>query len=351
MRRKLIRRRIMRSGLLFSNIVILLIVLVFVLQSNKPQISPTPSLLRSNSISAANLNPVDQLSSANIALTVARLNSLPETTAITNQAQTQQADMAITSSDSGVVTKPQVVSTTLKSKDNIITYTAQDGDTFASLAIKFGVTSDTIRWSNPSVAFSLTAGTKLIIMPLNGLAYTVKAGDTVESLATKFSVSKDQIVLFNDTELSGLKEGELIGIPNGSQAVLVNYYGFGYSASWGGPVYGSNGYSFGYCTWYVANQVNVPNNWGDAYSWATYARSSGWNVSSNPTVNAIAQTPAGWRGHVAVVKAINPDGTIWISEMNAYGLDPQTKTKPTGGWGIEDLRLVSASSFPNYISH
>ncbi len=340
MRRKAIRRRVMRSGLLLSNIFVLLIVIFFVLQSTKPQVKATPSILN-NTAATANLNPVDQLSSANIALTVARLNSLPETTAITNQAQTQQADMAINSSDSGIVVKPQVVGTQLKSKDNIITYTALAGDTFATLAVKFGVTSDSIRWSNPTVAYSLAAGNVLVIPPVNGLVYTVKTGETVDSLATKFKANKDTIINDNNTELAGLQPGEQILIRNGSQTALTTFYGYGYSSSWGGPSYGSNGYDYGYCTWYVANQVNVPSNWGNASSWAYYARVSGWNVTSTPTVGAVAQTPyaAFGLGHVAVVKKVNDDGTIVVSEMNQVR------------WNVEDTRTVAASEFPNYLAH
>ena len=341
MRRKVVRRRVVRSGLLLSNILVLLAVLIFVLQSSKPQLTATPSILHNTSRSATKLNPVDQLSSANIALTVARLNSLPETTAITNQAQTQQADMAISSSDGSVLTKPQVVNTALKSKADIINYTTLAGDSFPSLAIKFGVTSDSIRWSNPNVAYSLSAGNVIVIPPVNGLVYTVKAGETVDSLATKFKANKDSIINDNNTELSGLQPGEQILIRNGSQVALTTFYGYGYSSSWGGPSYGSNGYDYGYCTWYVANQVNVPSNWGNASSWAYYARVSGWNVTSTPTVGAVAQTPyaAFGLGHVAVVKKVNDDGTIVVSEMNQVR------------WNVEDTRTVAASEFPNYLAH
>jgi len=340
MRRKIVRRRVIRSGLLLSNIFILLLVTIFVLQSSKPQVSATPAILH-NTQAAANLNPVDQLSSANIALTVSRLNSLPETTAITNQAQTQQADMAISSSDGNVLSKPQVVNTQNKSKDDIKSYTVLEGDTFASLAVKFGVTSDSIKWSNATLAYSLAVGNVLVIPPVNGLVYTAKVGDTVDSLATKFKANKDSIISDNNTELAGMQPGEQILIRNGSQVALTTYYGYGYSSSWGGPSYGSNGYDYGYCTWYVADNVNVPSNWGNASSWAYYARLSGWSVTSVPTAGAIAQTPyaAFGLGHVAVVRKVNPDGTIIVSEMNQVR------------WNVEDTRTIAASEFPNYISH
>lgn len=352
MRRKAVRRRVMRSGLLLSNILMLVMILVFVLQYSGPKNTVVPSVLAGTTSASATLNPVDQLSSANIALTVARLNSLPETTAIANQAQSQLADMAIASSDNAVLSKPQIVKTDLKSKNDIISYTVVAGDSFTSLATQFGVTSDSIRWSNPSVAYNLTAGTKLVIPPVNGLVYVVKPGDTIDSLAARFKANKDQIIRFNDTELSGLKVGEQIGIPNGTQIFYTGAYSSGFDLSWGGPSYGSNGYSYGYCTWYVANQVSVPSNWGNASSWAYYARLSGWTVSPTPTVGAIAQTPYSISplGHVAVVRQVNADGTIWVSEMNSSGQVSMTNDDHVYGWGVVDWRKAPASSFQNYIT-
>jgi len=98
--------------------------------------------------------------------------------------------------------------------------------------------------------------------------------------------------------------------------------------------------------------VAVPTNWGNAATWAYYGRQSGWNVSSNPSVGAIAQTPyaAGGQGHVAVVRAVNGDGTIWVSEMNSFGQKSITDSTPYGGWDRTDWKIVSTSHFPNYIS-
>jgi surface antigen len=116
------------------------------------------------------------------------------------------------------------------------------------------------------------------------------------------------------------------------------------SFPWGaGPIYGYNGYDYGYCTWYVATQIAVPSNWGNASSWSYYASLSGWHVSSTPTVGAIAQTPyaAGGLGHVAVVNAVSADGTqIQYRDMNGIA-----------GWGrVGYSGWVSASRYPHYIT-
>lgn len=293
-------------------------------------------------------NPLDQLSSADIAQTVAQVNSLPETTAIANQAQSQAADLAIASTNNNVITKPQVVSTTLSHSD-IKTYISQAGDTVSSLAAKFGVTSDSIRWSNNlSAADAINPGTSLSIPPVNGIVYTVKPGDTATSLAAQFGANADQIVAYNDAEINGLTPGARIVIPNATRnnsaatAATISAAGLGGGGwLWGsGPIYGYNGYDYGYCTWYVATQIPVPANWGNASTWAYYAALSGWHVSTTPTVGSIAQTAAGGEGHVAIVTAVNPDGSIQVRDMNGIA-----------GWGRVGYGPKSASAFQHYITH
>lgn len=303
-----------------------------------------PSVSSNQSIAtAADINPLDQASSADIALTVAQVSNLPEYTAVDNQAQTASANEAMASTADNVVTKPEVVTTALKSRADISEYTTVAGDTVASLAQKFGVTSSSIMWSNGLTSSTLTAGKHLVIPPVNGIVYTVKSGDTAASLAQKYGANQQQIIAYNDAEISGLKVGEQIIIPNG-QVQTASYSSLAsYASSWGGPTYGYNGYDYGYCTWYVASQIAVPSNWGNASSWAYYASMSGWNVSTTPTVGSIAQTAlaAGGEGHVAIVDGVN-GGMVHIRDMNNYG--------DGGGWGRVGSGWVSASSFQHFIT-
>lgn len=334
-KRRVVRRRAVRFGLVAANVLVLGVILAFVIQH--PHTSSQP-------ISAGSpaANPLDQLSSVDIAQTVAQLNSLPETVAIANQAQSQAAEVAIASSDNNVVSKPQVVDTALKSRADIQNYVTQAGDTIASLAAKFGVTSQSILWSNGLAGGTVAAGTHLVIPPVSGIVYTVKPGDTPATLASKFSANAAQIIAYNDAEIAGLQSGEQIIIPNATQAsAATTAANVASGFPWGsGPVYGSNGYDYGYCTWYVATQVAVPANWGNANTWAYYARLSGWNVSKTPAIGAIAQTSAGWEGHVAVVSGVNPDGSIQIRDMNGLA-----------GFGRVGYGSVPASTFQNFITH
>lgn len=82
-----------------------------------------------------------------------------------------------------------------------------------------------------------------------------------------------------------------------------------------------NTYARGYCTWYAkSRRPNMPNNLGNANTWAQRARAQGMSVSSTPRVGAIATTTGGSLGHVAYVERVNNNGTVTVSEMNWKGL-------------------------------
>ena len=206
-----------------------------------------------------------------------------------------------------------------------------------------GVTSESLRWSNSLNSDTVNAGQKLVIPPVNGIIYTVRIGDTPDTLAQKYRANKDQIIAYNDAEINGLKIGERIIIPNGQIQAPV-YTGSSYSAGFSfgsSPVYGFNGYDRGWCTWYAASRVAVPNNWGNANTWDNLAPSSGWIVSGTPRVGAVGQTDRGGLGHVAYIEAVNAEGTmIKYSDMN--GLAGFNRVGTTADW-------VSASKFEHYI--
>lgn len=330
------RRRLSRWGIVVGNLFLLLAVGIFVVTNRS--VSQT---VRSNNINgavstASSLpNPLDQLSSAQIALNVAQMTKMPELTPIRNQADSDSLLLSVVPNDTTVLAKPQVVATAEKSRKDIIHYTVQSGDSVGSLADKFHITADSIRWSNNLAGNNLSVGTAISIPPVNGIVYTVKSGDTPASLAQRYHADEGLIITYNDAEVNGLVPGEQVIIPNGHVQPVITYGAF-YAT------YGGNGYDYGYCTWYVASRIAVPTNWGNANTWALYAALSGWTVSSTPKAGGIAQTSAGWEGHVAVVEAVSSDGTMLkYSDMNGLA-----------GWGrVGYSDWVPASSFQHYIYH
>lgn len=272
-------------------------------------------------------NPLDTLSSADIALSVARITKIPEQVQVANHADTVNAQLTVTPADDVVVAQPQIISTGLKSRADIRSYTVKEGDSVASVAKKFNITSDTIRWSNAISGDSLQPGQTIIISPVSGIVYTVKSGDTIDDLIVKYRVDRAQFVSFNDLESGNLPVGERIVLPDGQQPVVrrsvsATSRSYAYSNAGFEAIYGYNGYTYGYCTWHVANRRaasgrGLPANLGNAISWYYRARSGGLSVGSTPRAGAVLwHANLGGLGHVGYVESVNGDGSVNVSDMN-----------------------------------
>lgn len=340
------KRQTVRYGLLLGNALLLGGIIAFVAHGAGSASNSLASPLAATANQTAVSNPLDQLSSADIAANLARATSLPEATAVTNQADTVSAELAITPAGTSLVAKPQVIETTIKSRYDIKDYVVQNGDTVTSVATKFNVTSDSIRRSNGIAGDALTPGNKIVIPPINGIVYTVKSGDTAQTVAAKYNANADQITAFNDAEIGGLRVGERILIPNGQQQTVSTspYASSSYAGSFLGSAvatYGGNGYDYGYCTWWVANrriQVGrpLPTNLGDAYTWPTRAAMEGLSTGTKPAAGAAMWFPEAYPGHIAYVESVNDDGSAVISEMNHLG------------WAVKDTRTIPDASSGAY---
>lgn len=93
-----------------------------------------------------------------------------------------------------------------------------------------------------------------------------------------------------------------------------------------------NAYPWGQCTWWSYERrhqlgLSTGSHFGDARSWGASAQALGYWVDNQARavgdvlVFAPGQEGAhGYYGHVAIVEAVNPDGSIRISESNVEGL-------------------------------
>lgn len=337
------RKKAIRYGLLTANLALLVGVITFVISSpTSGQVGRQNALAVSSDISAA--NPLDELSSADIAAHVANLTQLDEARSVATNADSVNAQLSISPADDKIIAKTQVVATETKSIKDIKTYIVQPGETITSIAEKFGITSNTIRWSNGLSGNAVDAGKELVIPPVNGLVYTVKSGDTADSLAIRYNSNKQAIIEFNDTEVTGLVVGQRIMIPDGVQPVtrtaMVGASGF----AWGGyaPIYGGNGYDYGYCTWWAAvrraqSGRPVPSNLGNASTWKILGQRAGLGVGNTPAAGAVIWTPPrDYYGHVGYVESMNADGSVNVSEMNVVG------------WGRVSYKTLTAEQAAAY---
>lgn len=245
----------------------------------------------------------------------------------------------------GKLEKPNI--TNIGASRGVIEYTVEDGEDVGTIAAKYGVSADDIRWSNGLKNTDVAAGTVLYIPSISGIVYTVKSDDTVESIADKYGSNAAEIIALNDLEISGVSEGMKIVIKGGSlpeterpeyvapvrrttttttasnnytytylgnSSVRQNIEVVGYFYNLGGPWY-----TPGQCTqwaWYKRQDLPLL---GNANAWARNAAAAGYLVNRTPSAGSIIQTTAGWYGHVGYVEAVNSDGSIVVTEMN-YGI-------------------------------
>lgn len=302
------------------------------------QASPSVDQVAAADVAASVAESADMLVSANVASLAVSLNS--------------KTDLAQT--DDTFISKPQIISQATGRK-GVISYETKEGDSVKTVAAAFGISEDTVRWANNLTSDSLNPGTKLTIPSVTGVLYTVKDGDDAGKLADKYKADKDRIITFNDAELTGLKVGSQIVIPDG---VLPENERPGYVAPTAYAAYTSvvsssvsiasisstavsgNGYAYGYCTYYAYNRraelgKPIGGYWGNAVTWAAMAAAVGYSVDHNPRAGDVMQNGGGY-GHVAIVERVNEDGSLYLSEMNYVG------------WNIISNRTVPASAVGAY---
>lgn len=107
-----------------------------------------------------------------------------------------------------------------KPRDKIVEYTVEKGDTISTVADKFGVTENTIRWENGLSGDSIRVGTTLKILPVSGIAHKVSPGDTVYTVAEKYGSSAQKVVDFPFNEFASLETfalvaGQMLIVPDG----------------------------------------------------------------------------------------------------------------------------------------
>ncbi len=111
-----------------------------------------------------------------------------------------------------------------KVRDSVIDYQVQGGDTVASIAQKFGVSVDTIRWQNNLTKDKIKVDQTLKILPVTGVAHKVVKGDTVYSIAKRYDSESQAVVdfpfnSFSNDETFELAIGQTVIVPDGVMPV------------------------------------------------------------------------------------------------------------------------------------
>jgi murein DD-endopeptidase MepM/ murein hydrolase activator NlpD len=118
-------------------------------------------------------------------------------------------------------------------RSEVIQYEVKSGDTIFAIAERFGLTPETIAWSNErNLIESLRPGKRLNILPVDGAYFTVTAETTVQSIADQFSVDPYAII---DSEYNDLFSVEpSTELPSGTRVVIPG--GIAEQINWNPPV-------------------------------------------------------------------------------------------------------------------
>ncbi len=293
---------------------------------------------------------VDQLSELYVVADLSDALSLASASDVANNYVVTTTMYEAGQTNFGRLEKPNL--TDVEDREWIVVYTVSEGETMESIAAKYGISTDQIRWSNGLKNTNLSAGMVLYIPKKSGIVYTVKSGDTVESIASKYGSNVAEITIFNDLDVTGLTEGSKIFIKDGALPEkerpeyvppVRTLYTYTYLGSTSGRqdlrIIAYNFYDPNYaypnpnpgvrgnCTWYAWYwRATSPLSLGALNHNGRHART--WNkdyayrgVGNTPVVGAVFQTPfgGGGYGHVGVVVGINADGSIVVREMNYAG--------------------------------
>lgn len=100
-------------------------------------------------------------------------------------------------------------------------YRVEEGDTVSMIAVKFGVSIDTIMWENSLKSVDQIKPKQILkILPVTGARYRVKRGETIYSIAKAFQVDAQNIIdypfnTFSNDETFALYAGQELIVPDG----------------------------------------------------------------------------------------------------------------------------------------
>ena len=171
------------------------------------------------------------------------------------------------------------------------------------------------------------------------ITYAVKDNDTLSSIGWTYGLKIATIKSVNNLSSDNIRPGQSLKLPPGdisttdikNAATALKKKVAGATTVNSRPGSKNNAYPYGWCTYYVASRRYVPGGWGNAQSWLSSARRSGYATGSKPAAGAIMVSSESWIGHVAYVESVSGN-SFTVSEMNYKG------------WGITSQRTISSSS-------
>ena len=109
----------------------------------------------------------------------------------------------------------------IKPRDKIEDYPVEGGDTLGSIAKKFEISIDTIKWANNLKSDTIKPGQILKIPPVTGIVHKVASGENIYTIAKKYNTDAQKIVNFPfndfaDLDTFAITSGQTLYVPDGT---------------------------------------------------------------------------------------------------------------------------------------
>ena len=119
-----------------------------------------------------------------------------------------------------VIGNPSESIVSIKPREKVIQYKVVPGDSLASIANKFDISVDTIKWANYLTENDFQVGILLKIPPVTGIVHDVVERETIYTIANKYNTSTQNIInfpwnIFKNLKTYEMTPGQILYVPDG----------------------------------------------------------------------------------------------------------------------------------------
>lgn len=283
---------------------------------------------------------------------VESIGTLQAKTKINTKTANEETNAVLSYEHGDVLTNPGLTSIESNNvRDKIIEYNVQAGETISSIAQDFGLNVNTILWENNLTARSLIKpGTKITILPENGVMHTVAKNENITKVASKYGVLIESIVNSNDIDIDEvLKVGQKIFIPGGKKITETTtvtsrtYSGTTITQNSGSTANQKPAYTGGKLLW-----PTVGSRITQYYSWSHKGLDIA-NKTGTPLYASEAGTVerSGWNNGYGYNVVINHGGGLKTLYAHASKLHVKAGDKVSRGDIIADMGSTGWSTGPH----
>lgn len=98
---------------------------------------------------------------------------------------------------------------------DVVEYEVKSGDTLSEIAYRFGISIDTIKFSNNLQSNTIRPNQILLIPPVQGMVYKTEKEEKISDIAKRFSSEEDKIKRQNKFESDTVGPNQIVIIPDG----------------------------------------------------------------------------------------------------------------------------------------